>query len=209
MLEIDIIDLEKESAMMEQIVPPNRWKWIYRDVIRYALSLNRQRVRRQENLDGTSYAARKSGKKKKMLLKTLRPKWVKVYYDEKSGSLEITNPVAIAHHEGRDEPIEQWIGKQKKQNAKLGRTLKDPCTKEQAKELQFIIKKRRSVKYLHDRFTIGQAGAIIRKHRERVSARAKVIKLESREILGFTKQDIKLISARTRELILKHSYFKK
>ena len=108
MTEFSEHEIKQLLQQVEYFVPGSRQKFVYGRLARKALSLNRKRIRAQQNTDGSSFEKRKSGGRQKMLKRILRGKpraQTRVQLQEKSATLEAVNPVAKKHHYGSKRTI--------------------------------------------------------------------------------------------------------
>ncbi len=204
-IDFDATELNRRLRRMKRVVPRRYWRWIWRDLTRYTLSLQRKRVRAQTNPDGTPFEKRRKGKRK-MLAKTLKAAShaLVMRYDEDGGSLTISNKVTLKHHFGHTEKIKPWTAEQ---IAKYRGVRSDsPCTKEQAQKLRGIFKKRMSLKTIREKYNASRAGAIIRRDEDsRAVARSEiVIQLPERRVLGFGRGDVRLIVDKLEALMIRY-----
>jgi hypothetical protein len=63
---------EQLEHLLYYLVPADKKKWIWRAMARKMLALNRARIRKQENVSGSSFTPRADGGNKKMLNKILK-----------------------------------------------------------------------------------------------------------------------------------------
>lgn len=130
--------LNELNSFLEDFVnlDPKKQRWLMTAIGRKADSLNRKRVTRQVNLDGTKYKGRKKEVKKKMFLKLKKRQnmYLKIQGTEATiGFKGIMGKTAYEHHHGMKIPKSHVarsssIGRGRKQRVKGD----DPCTKEQA-----------------------------------------------------------------------------
>jgi len=103
---IDEAGLNQALIRLAHFVPSSKREFIWRSVLRKALSLNRKRVKAQKNLDGSSFAARKDGSGVKLLRRLAWEKnakgrsQYKFLVGPKGAKATHLNPLAAKHHYG-------------------------------------------------------------------------------------------------------------
>ena len=175
----------------------NKGKALLRKVANKVVSNSRKRITQQTDLEGRPFAPRSLNAdeklRKKKLITALR-KWMRVVY---SGDKQ-----AIIGFSGKQLHIasEQQLGKTEKGSAAKNRTYAGstkPATVKQAKELirlGFKVKingktKKPTIKYITGKYTVAQAGSVIRKIRTWRGVQIKTewdIILPPRSFLGIT-----------------------
>lgn len=217
---------------LKVLVPGKDKPKVYIGLARKALSLNRQRIRRQEMLSGGKFPPRSDGGSRKQLVKILRQsrrKQVRLETDVQGVSLLATNPVAAMHHYGakgqvkisRDVMVKTLNIKHQVylERRKLGEPdtfrqmiSKGEPSKAQLKALKHEVGFRKSYRWLKEKFTMGTAGYIIRKHRvrhpDRVAAGDGRFEIPPRHVLGLGQGDVPKLMQEFRKLIARYAYFK-
>lgn len=228
--------IEDLLYMMKHLVPRNKKRALFTQLGRRAIGLNRARIRRQENLDGSQFKGRADGSKKKMLTRMLRKKRVTVKSTEEGAVVTAHHPFAKAHHEGKSLTVKAMTAEQLKRRDEGFQKWRDssdsirrydlgsdsPASKRQAQQLIDEIKfksvsidgKRRkaNINNIQKAFTRGQAGHILNKERKRGGRASKTswkVHLPVRHILGVSAEDIVALRYELRRLIVKYSYLAK
>jgi hypothetical protein len=130
--------LNKLNKVLEDFIllDPKKQRWFMSALAKKADSLNRKRVTKQINLDGSKYKGRKREAKKKMFMKLKRRKNISIRIDGATATLShkgIMGRTAYEHHYGVEIPKKHrsrssTIGRGKRQKVKGT----DRCTPEQA-----------------------------------------------------------------------------
>ena len=127
---IDAEDLDQQFKKLHKkflnLVKGKDKKKVWGEMTKFALKLERERIKEQKNLDGSAFAPKrlKNGKKgpgsRAMLRKMLseargkrkggtkkRPQ-VKRTWNESGGEIRTLNPLAVKHHKGKKETVKAW-----------------------------------------------------------------------------------------------------
>lgn len=185
-----LVNIEKVMQDIEKFATPQERRRINLIAARSLLTAERRRVKEQKNLDGTPFAPRKKkdGKNKKMLTKMLKggknPQ-VSVQGIHRA-HVASTNLLASYHHHGVRRPIE------KKPENTIRQDLKEPCTKEQAKQLQQMGISW-SISKIQKQFS--RAAAHFRIHRNKEfhqKTKSLFIELPKRHVLGLNKENTQI-----------------
>jgi len=205
-IDVDLRGIERVLKKAAELVPENKMKWIHGDLGRKLLSLERTRIKDQQNLDGSKYDPRADGGKKKMLSKALKggsDKRFNMLTTAKSVLIIIKDKILVKHHYG----LEETVNASDLPDNKTSR--KQPATRQQAKRLKELGFKG-SQKYLMSRFNQGTAGSIIRREEEKRGISRKhqwIVKTPDRSILGIAKSYPPILINLAKQRILKHINF--
>lgn len=212
---VEIQNLETVLTQARRLVPPEKMKKIHGKLGKKLLGVNRERIRKQKNLDGSSFTPRKKGKKK-ILTKILKAKTkqASVIATESGVIVKSNNPVAAKHHFGKTEKFNK---------SSLPKTANknDPATDKQVKKLtkdfglKFKDKNGNKITGLKknqarakELFSVKRAGLVIRELAKKEGKPVKnnwTVKLPKRDVLGIRKSDVKLLEIEAKELIIKNS----
>lgn len=197
---------EEATKLFMFRVKPQHKKTILNRTARKARALNRQRLRDQRNLDGSSFAPRKSGAKTKMLRRVLRGSGdrnrnVQIESSDIRALITVPNPVARKHHFGESETVQaitshEDLLKYQAKYKKGVRSDSDTSTirtqkpsKDQIRALREEVGFKIAVWRRNENFSAATAGFILRSHRARHGQSPKQsweIKYEERHVLGLT-----------------------
>lgn len=113
----DMAGWDKLEWQLKYLIPEKKKRWIWVAMARKVLTLNRKRIRKQKNLDGTNYAPRANpDDKTKMLLRILgagkkgddgkiRGRQTGFRFADNGIMIQAHNPVAAKQHYGLTEDI--------------------------------------------------------------------------------------------------------
>jgi len=185
------LNLEQQLNLLA--LPKKKRVRVLKTLGRYERAKARKRIRDQRTVTGQKFSPRTSGKKAKMLKKlgrTLEP------YVKSSNRLELkhknklTGRIAAMHQEGVSETM--TASRMKKKNGTPDYDA--PCTNRQAIALRSVgykVKRKKgkgsrkgTIKEIMERFTIGQAGFLLRTFRKKKSKQSWQIPVEARAFLG-------------------------
>lgn len=171
---VDMEDLEGQFneliGKFVVLVRGENKKRVWREMTRYALQLERKRIKAQVNLDGSRFAPRKKkdGSKgpgevamfRKILREGAKNKQVRRTWSDEGGQVETLNPIATRHQFGGTEQVKAWTRadfaaakkkiaegpkSQRLKNERIRRGDDEPCSKDQARALKTEVKFRRLV----------------------------------------------------------------
>ena len=185
------LNLDQQLKLLA--LPKKKRVRILKTLGRYERSKARKRIREQRTVTGQKFSPRASGKQAKMLKRmgrSLEP------YVKNSNRLELKHKsaqvgrIANRHQEGIDEIM--TASKMKKINGEPDYDA--PCTNRQAialRSMGYKVKRKKgkgsrkaTVKEIMRKFTLGEAGFLIRTFRKKKSKQRWVIPVEARAFLG-------------------------
>lgn len=158
----------------------------------------RRRIRRQQNIDGTSWEARADGSNRKMMRKMGKQMYYKATPDFAEVSFKgAVGRIAREQQEGIRETVTASMARSRAGQPNYD----DDATKKQAKALRdagYKIRRKGtkgwrkpSLKWTQQNLKQGQAGLIIKLLRDEASKASWQIELPSRSFLGATNNDIR------------------
>ncbi len=195
-LDIELVGLEDLLRQMKDLLPDQEMKKILRKLANRAVTLNRQRIRKQENLDGSKFQKKADGSNDKMLENVFRQKkrkQFKVSVNQGNDTAKVTmlNPVTKKIHFGESSTFKlRNPGAIKDASGGIAsRRFKknDPCTAEQARLLRSQMGFAYSTSDLQKRFTRFHAESVLIKHYQKYGG-VKTIHQPNREVLGLNKK---------------------
>lgn len=184
------LDLQAQLDLLK--LPRNKRTRILKTLGRYERAQARARIKRQQSVEGGSFAPRADGKKQKMLKRlgrTLEP------YVKNADRLELKHKNSLT---GRIAALHQDGGKETMTASKMRRIHGEPdydapATRAQAKALSaegYKVRKKKggwrraSIREIQDALTIGKAGVILRSMRDSKSQQRWDIPVSARPFLG-------------------------
>lgn len=210
------VDLKGAVSLQRQIealaLPANKRKKINTMLGREVVKQSRERIKKQRTLNGSSFAARANGKKKKLLKKMMRAKNVKVWAGPNKAKVgwknTLTGKVARANQEGFTETFNS--SKQLRQEVKSKEPDSDDnATRLQAKTLVKLGYKRKvgtyksgkqkgksrtkrvSQAWIMANMTMGYAGRLIRILENSEAKKSWNVVIPARPFFGLNKAEIK------------------
>lgn len=198
MIAVDVQGQLSVSRKLELLrLPPIKRKRLLGQIARKLRSVNRKRLRQQRNVDGSTFAKRADGSKRRMfkqLGKTLRSK-ANTAQAEIAPNNSVMAKIAYKHHHG----IGEVMTTSKAQKIYGEPNYDAPATRRQARSLKAEGYKARkpggrfkrvTIKHITETMTVGQAGLVLRLMRDEAPKSQWVIPLPARDMLGAGKQDI-------------------
>lgn len=187
LIDVELTGLNVVFRKLDRLLPPAELRKFLRKLARKAITLNKRRIKKQENLDGSKFDKRKSGSGM-MLENVFRQSKRKQYKttiisDNRVAQVQMLNPVTRRIHYGIDNVITLRDPAVIKEARKGLKNLSGPCTDEQARLLKSQMGFKHPTNYLKSRFTAFAAERVLLKHYNKHGGKKELQQAE-RHVLG-------------------------
>lgn len=188
LIDVDLVGANKLFNKLDRLLPPAEVRKLLKKVVRRIVTKNKQRIKKQENLDGSKFEPRKSGNGMMLenVFRQAKRKQYKVTATDRKATVEMLNPVTRRIHFGEDNILTLKSPSEIK-SARGTFDLSGPCTDEQARLLRSQIGFPYPATYMKSRFTAFSAEMVLLRHYDKHGGK-KRISQSTRDVLGINEK---------------------